>query len=170
MLSDLAFALSSDYRVSVVTPRQLVGGPDANLCAHETVDGIAVHRVWTTTFDRARLASRAFYYNAAREVRQLARPDDVAVAKTDSPVLSAGLSRAIRKTAAHQVNWLQDLFPEVASALGAVSSTGALTRRQTTWRNLSLRTSAMNVVLYDKLTTQKMRLTVCGPDEGMALL
>jgi hypothetical protein len=43
--------------VRVVTSRQLYEDPDAELPAEEEVNGVKVHRVWTSRFGRTNLLS-----------------------------------------------------------------------------------------------------------------
>lgn len=49
---------------------------------------------------------------------RLTREGDVIVAKTDPPLISLMGAVVARLRGARLVNWLQDLFPEVAEALG----------------------------------------------------
>jgi hypothetical protein len=124
MLSDLTFALAAgDRRVLVITGRQRYDAPDESLPARETVNGVEVHRVWTSRFGRANLPGRAldyatFYVAAAWRLWRMARRGDVVVAKTDPPMLSVMAAPICRLRGAVLVNWLQDIFPETAEALG----------------------------------------------------
>src|SRR5581483_5651232 len=74
---------------------------------------------------------------------------DVVVAKTDPPLISIVVSLAARLRGAALVNWLQDLFPEVASVLAPGLMPAWLERRLIAVRNRSLRGAAMNVVLSE---------------------
>ena len=56
LLSDLAFHLASKGReVHVITSRQRYDEPGARLPPQETIRGVTVHRVWTSTFGRGTL-------------------------------------------------------------------------------------------------------------------
>ena len=55
-----------------------------------------------------------------------ARKGDVIVAKTDPPLLSIVLAPIAKLRGAHLVNWLQDIFPEVAEKLNIGGSAGRL--------------------------------------------
>ena len=99
-LGDLAFhmARNPDREVCVVTSRQRYDDPGAGLAARETVHGVAVHRVWTTSLGRGWLPGRAldylsFYASAGITLSRLAARGDVVVAETDPPLTSvfAGL-------------------------------------------------------------------------------
>jgi colanic acid biosynthesis glycosyl transferase WcaI len=124
ILSDLAFALAESGRaVCVVTSRQRYDDPQAQLPAEEKIRGVDIHRVSTARFGRSTLWGRGidyltFYAGAGRAIRSLARPGDIVVAKTDPPLLSVVAMRAARKAEARGINWLQDLYPEVAIELG----------------------------------------------------
>lgn len=92
-------------------------------CRRDTVDGVEVFRVWTSQFGRDKLIGRAvdyasFYLFAALSLRRFARPGDIVIAKTDPPLLSVVIAPIARWRGARLVNWLQDLFPEIAEAVG----------------------------------------------------
>jgi colanic acid biosynthesis glycosyl transferase WcaI len=155
MLSDLAFALSGrGYDVHVITSRQRYDDHRAVLPAREMVGGVEVRRVWTSRFGRHKLAGRAldyltFYASAAWALWRLARAGDVIVAKTDPPLLSTLAAPIAHARGARLVNWLQDVFPEVAEALGASRSTivRAAFAALRWLRDRSLECAAMNVAI-----------------------
>jgi glycosyltransferase involved in cell wall biosynthesis len=151
-LSDLAFELASRGRdIHVITGRQLYTDPLAALRSDEVIRGVHVHRVRTSRFGRARLWGRTldyltFYAGATWRLFRSVRPGDVVVAKTDPPMMSvcAALAAAIKRGTL--VNWVQDLFPEVAVAMDVpgVRQVAPLLKRL---RNWSLRRARINVVL-----------------------
>lgn len=169
MLSGIAFALAaSGHDVHVITSRQRYDAPDIALPAGETIDGVVVTRLWTSRFGRANLTGRSldyltFYVTAAVALWRLARQGDVIVAKTDPPMMSLLAAPVARWRRAHLVNWLQDIFPEVAEALGM--SRGPLGRLafglMRRLRNRSLRAAAANVVLGGRMAE---RLAALGID------
>jgi glycosyltransferase involved in cell wall biosynthesis len=137
--------------VHVVTSRQRYDDPSVRLAREETVQGVRVHRVWTTHFGRSRLAGRAidyltFYLSAAWRLNALLRAGDVAIAKTDPPLISVPAHWVARRRGARLINWLQDLFPEAAERLGVRLARGALGSAARALRDRSLRAAAMNVV------------------------
>lgn len=164
MLSDLAFGLAEcGTRVTVVTSRQFYEDPNAILQGKEVISNVEVYRVWSTRFGRVNLIGRAldyfsFYLSAFIRLTMLAKPQDVIVAKTDPPLISvvAWVSAKIKR--ARLVNWLQDLFPEVALELG-VMPRGAIFSLIRRMRNLSLRSADANVVLGTR-----MREMVCNQE------
>ena len=124
MLTDLAFGLARrGWRVRVVTSRQRYDDPGARLPPREILDGVVVDRIPTTRFGRTSLFGRAidyltFYLSAAWTLLRVIREGDVVVAKTDPPLLSILTTPIVRLRRAIAVNWLQDLFPEVATGVG----------------------------------------------------
>src|SRR5262249_6577956 len=132
LLSDLAFDLAgAGHDVCVVTGRQRYDAPRAELPERETIRGVEVRRVATTRFGRAAMVGRgidylSFYAAMQRAVLALARPGDVLVAKTDPPLLGVPALRAARRRSLRLVNWLQDLYPEVAVRLGVPLMRGPL--------------------------------------------
>jgi colanic acid biosynthesis glycosyl transferase WcaI len=157
LLSDLAFGLAEHgIEVHIICARQLYDTPAARLPAQETLRGVIVHRLWTTRFGRRRLPGRAldyasFYFTCAIALlRRLCR-SDIVVAKTDPPLVSIVAWLAVRLRHAVLINWLQDVFPEVATALGANPLPGGLDRLLRRLRDGSLRSAACNVVLGNRM-------------------
>lgn len=160
LLSDLAFALAArGDAVTVVTSGQIYDDPSAQLPARETVRGVGIVRVGGTRFGRGSLAGRAsdyasFVLGARRALKRLVEPGDVVVCKTDPPLLGAFLGRTIRARGGLLVQWLQDLFPEVAAALGVgrrLPMAHLLFQRQ---RDASLRRSAAIVAIGERMRTK----------------
>lgn len=159
MLSDLAFDLAREgRRVAVVSSRQRYDAPGVRLAARETVGDVEIYRVWTSRFGRFNLVGRAvdyltFYVSAAWRLWRLARAGDVVVAKTDPPMLSVVAGPIARLRRARLVNWLQDIFPEVAEVLGLGNSRlGRIGYRALKRvRNRSLKVAAMNVAIGERM-------------------
>jgi colanic acid biosynthesis glycosyl transferase WcaI len=153
MLADLAFRLAErGVSVAVVTSPQLYENPRAALAPYEVANGVIIYRVSTAVRGRARLVGRAldylsFHVAAGYALLKLLRRGDVVVAKTDPPLISIVVSHAARWRGAVLVNWLQDLFPEVASVLTPKLIPKRIERQLTAARDRSLRRAAMNVVL-----------------------
>jgi glycosyltransferase involved in cell wall biosynthesis len=78
-------------------------------------------------------------------------PGDLVVAKTDPPLISTIAWIATRLRGAQLVNWLQDLYPEVAANLGTPVVRGPLGRWLKALRNVSLRRAAANVAIGEKM-------------------
>jgi colanic acid biosynthesis glycosyl transferase WcaI len=161
LLSDLAFALSErGVPVTVITSRLSYEGDAPLLPGRETIQGVEVHRVWTSKRGRSHLLARSldygtFYLAAAWRLWRIARATDIIVAKTDPPLLSvlAALITSLRKT--RLVNWLQDLFPEAASALNVGGRIGTVALRLALpIRNWSLRLANTNVVVSARMAAR----------------
>lgn len=162
MLSDLAFELAkTGRRVAVITSRQRYDAPQVRLASRESVGGVEIYRVWTSRFGRFNLVGRAidyltFYLSAAWRLWRLAQRGDVVVAKTDPPMLSVVAAPICRWRGAKLVNWLQDIFPEVAEALGV--GTGPISRRGygalRALRNRSLKAAAHTVAIGDRMASR----------------
>src|SRR6266436_4783290 len=148
ILSDLAFHLAGcGIDVHVVTSQQRYHDPHAHLPEAESIDGVGIHRISTTRFGRSALIGRgfdylSFYAAAFRSVLAWAKPGDVLVAKTDPPLLSVAAMQAAKRRGLLLVNWLQDLYPEVAMALGVPVVKGPLGRAFLELRDAALRAAA----------------------------
>ncbi len=154
LLSDLAFTLAErGYRVSVITSRLTYENGAAALSHRERARGVEVWRVWTSKRGRHRLAGRAldyvtFYLVAGWRLWRLARAGDIVVAKTDPPLLSIVVAPIAWLRRARLVNWLQDIFPEVAEALNIGGRPGRVGfKLLRPLRNWSLRMADTNVVV-----------------------
>ena len=157
MLFDLAQRLAAHgCDVHVVCSRQLYDDPAALLPASEVVQGVHVHRIWTSRFGRDRLLGRAidyasFYVTAAVKLLGLLRQGDTVIAKTDPPLISIVAAVIAKLRGAHLVNWLQDIFPEVASHLGANPLPRWLDEVLKNLRDRSLKAARVNVVLGGRM-------------------
>jgi len=152
LLTDLAFHLvTRGVDVHVVT-----SAPEAEAAPrNERVQGVVVHRVAeapaTLGLGRRALAYLRFYGAARRWAAANVARGDIVVFKTDPPMLSAMVSPIATRHGAMVVNWLQDLFPEVAAECGvpgAGGPTGAVLRRI---RNRSLKLASRNVVIGERM-------------------
>lgn len=157
MLSDLAFFLAAaGHDVCVVTSGQRYDDAAAVLPPHERVDGVEVFRVRTSRFGRDRLLGRAvdyasFYLAACWRLWRIARAGDIVVAKTDPPLISVIASLVARWRGARLVNWVQDVFPEVAEALGMRALAGPQAVLLRRLRNCALKRAAANVALGQRM-------------------
>lgn len=152
MLTDLAFALVDGKKdIRIITCRMAYDDPAARFSAHENVNGVRVSRVWTTRFGRKSLWGRAldyftFYLSATWRLAAIISHGDIVVAKTDPPLISVPAAAVAKFKGATLINWIQDLFPEVACVLkikGMIIVSPVLRRL----RNFSLRFARANVVL-----------------------
>ena len=157
MLTDLARGLAAKgYDVHIVSSRQLYDEPDRRLARDEALFGVQVHRVATTRFGRSRLPGRAmdyasFYIACVIMLLKLVRRGDLVVSKTDPPLLSILAAPIAKARRAGLINWLQDVFPEVASQLGANPLPGRLNQLLRRMRDASLRAATMNVSIGGRM-------------------
>ena len=159
ILSDLAFHLSATRRVHVITSRLKYDQTGERLPASESIRGVTVHRVWTSRFGRDSLLGRTldyltYYVSATLRLFLLAKRGDIVVSMTDPPLISVPASIVARIKRARMVNWLQDIFPEVAGELD-FKGLPKLTGNVLAWfRDRSLSTAICNVVLGDLMAAK----------------
>ena len=157
LLTDLAFHLArSGEQVRVLASRQLYDDPSARLPEQEEIDGVAIRRISTTSFGRATLLGRgvdylSFYRSAWRCLLEQTAPGDILVAKTDPPLLCVPALQAARRRGLRLVNWLQDLYPEIAVELGVPLVKGPVASGLYRLRDAALREAAANVVIGDRM-------------------
>jgi glycosyltransferase involved in cell wall biosynthesis len=160
VLSDLAFHLAASGReIHVIASRQRYDEPNALLPIEETISGVHVHRITSTRFGRGKLVGRAFdyisfYASLRNALLDLAKPGDIIVAKTDPPLLSIAAIGPARRTGARLINWLQDLYPEVAINLGIPYLRGPVGFTLKSLRDRSLKLAAMNVAVGNKMAAR----------------
>ena len=164
LLSDLAFdyAAKLDRNVAVITSRQIYGDPRATLVSLEAIRGVKIYRVWTARFGRGNLLGRAldyitFYISSAVKLFSLVKKGDVVVAKTDPPLISVVAAIVVRLRGAILVNWVQDLFPEVATELG-LKTIRPMEYPIRRLRNWSLRVAKKNIVLGELMKAKLLGL------------
>ncbi len=160
MLSDLAFFLfERGFEVEVICSRNNYRQQEKSLPGTDRIHGIDVHRVWSTHFGYRSLIGKlsdyvTFYINASWYLLRIAGKGDIIVAKTDPPLISVGACWAARLRGAHLVNWVQDLFPEVATSIGVRGMNGFVAKWLKSLRNCSLNMAEMNVVLGKLMQTR----------------
>src|SRR5215831_2617247 len=174
ILSDLAFHLADrGEQVDVITSRQLYDDPAATLPRRECVRGVNVHRVSASRFGRHALLGRgldyaSFYAASAVKLLSIARRGDVVVVKTDPPMLSVLASILAPLKRYRTVNWLHDVYPEVAGELGISGLQGRFGRLLARARNASLARATMNVAIGEDMARR-----ICGmgvPQDRMLVI
>src|SRR5205809_1991543 len=132
ILTDLGFYLAgSGHDVHVVASRQRYEEPGASLPPAEVARSVKIHRIWTSRFGRDNLLGRTvdyltFYLSAGWRLSLIVRHGDTLVAKTDPPLISIVVAVVARLRGARLINWVQDVFPETARALGVRGVNGQL--------------------------------------------
>lgn len=157
LMTDLAGELSSrGWQVTMVGSNQRYDDPSARMPTSDRWRGVDIVRIGTTRFGRGSLWGRAidylgFYLRLPFALARVLRPGDVLVAKTDPPMLGVFAGPIARLRGARTVNWLQDLFPEIAVALGQPKLPSAFTSVLRRLRNRACRKSAMNVAIGERM-------------------
>ncbi len=157
MLTDLAIGLAeAGWNVQIITSRKSFDDPKVRLEANGMVSGVVIHRIWTTRFGRSSLLGRgvdyfSFYVCALWKMFRVLNKGDTLVIKTDPPLLGVPASLLCRLQKVDQINWLQDLFPEVAEGLGVGFGRGFVGRVLRRLRNWSLNSSKVNVVNGERM-------------------
>jgi glycosyltransferase involved in cell wall biosynthesis len=160
LLSDLAFELSAKgYSVLLLCSNRRYDdsvdlGKGNVLSSKETINGVSVERVWSTNFGRSVLLGRlidyfSFYCSILFRVSLRAKKGDIVVVKTDPPLLGVFLAPVLAIKKAKQVNWFQDLFPEVASQLSirGLSVDGYLAIILRSLRDWNCRIAVLNIAI-----------------------
>jgi glycosyltransferase involved in cell wall biosynthesis len=166
LLTDLSRALSeARFEVHVICSRQCYDDPSAHLPSKESIGSIEVHRIWTSRFGRDRLLGRAldyatFYCTSWFAMLRLLQKGDTVIAETDPPLMSIVAMLAAKLKGARLINWLQDIFPEVATSLGANPLPPPLDALLRRWRNASLRFARINIVLGERMCDQLRNLGI----------
>jgi glycosyltransferase involved in cell wall biosynthesis len=161
ILSDLAFALAErGYEIEVITSFLSYDG-SRKLKRHESVRGVTIVRLPTSAFGRGKLLGRTidyltFYCFAFFSLMWRMRRGDIVVAKTDPPLLSLLTAPVCWLKGGRSVNWLQDLFPEVAEAFGLGKGVvqRALLSRLRGLRDATLKVAGINIVIGEKMAAR----------------
>jgi colanic acid biosynthesis glycosyl transferase WcaI len=93
-----------------------------------------------------------FYLSAWRLLMALANKNDILIPMTDPPLLSILASRVARRRGLRVINWLQDIYPEVATELGVPFVKGPMGRFLSYARDESLRNADVNVVVGERMS------------------
>lgn len=122
LLSELCEALADDFDITVVTGR-LRGRHD--LPTREVRNGVEILRVESTSHDRSRLSRRALNYASYLGFAlrtSLARPrPDIVLCGTDPPIVGDVALMVAARFRAPLVVISEDVFPEIALAVGRLS-------------------------------------------------
>ena len=166
MLSDLAFFLAGQgCDVHVIAGAGAYDDPALVFPGREEIAGVTIRRIATGRARPRSLSARArsylsLYRGFALEAFRHSRAGDILVVKTDPPLLSCALWPVAKLKRLKQVNWLQDLYPEVAVALGVAGLRGPIGRALARLRNASLRGAALNVAIGESMRARLLSLNV----------
>ncbi len=160
MLTDAAEHIALNHEAHVITSRLPYEGTE-RFVPYEEHRGVHIHRIWTTSFGRGSLIGRSFdyltfYLGVFLKLLMLASKGDLLIAKTDPPIVSIPVSWAAKLKGAKLANWSQDLFPEVATALG-MKLPPLFVDLLRGLRNWSLTTAAINIVIGEAMRTRILK-------------
>lgn len=137
LLTDLAEGLAAaGHIVNIVTSQPL----HVSLPSYEARNGVLVHRVSGLRFKHTNAALKAlaflsFARGALRTIDSMLQLGDVLVVMTDPPLLGLFASSLARKRGARLVHWLQDIYPEIAIAVGTAKAAGIFrAKRDRAWQ------------------------------------
>jgi colanic acid biosynthesis glycosyl transferase WcaI len=155
ILTDLCDDLGrrNEFRIIVVTSRLGYGDSRISYPARETRSGIEIIRLWSTRFGRGSLLGRlldylTIYVSFLYFILLKVGSGDLAVFKTDPPLLSVMGAFGKQVKGFNMISWCQDLFPEVAMAsLSFPRGINPFLRMLVGIRNWSLRQSEASIVL-----------------------
>jgi colanic acid biosynthesis glycosyl transferase WcaI len=166
LLSDLAFALANaDHDILILTSQQRYDDPDARLPACEVRGRVKVRRFAGTRFGRTTLLGRSidylsFYVLTVVTLLKLARAGDTIVPMTDPPMLGLFAGPIARCKGCRVINWLQDLYPEVALAARTPFIRPTVAKLIKAFRDRSLRAADCNVVIATAMAERVSTLAV----------
>ena len=157
ILTDLAFFLAKGSdEVHVITGRAIVAGKVTHLHRTEIVNKVTVHRVGRFSVQSPGLVSRSlnfisFYLSGAIQLIKHATDHCIVIVETDPPLLSIWAWWLLRTRRVRIINWLQDVYPEVAVRFGVRFTRGPIGDVLVWLRDRSLRNAAANVVLGSRM-------------------
>ncbi|MEJ8566878.1 glycosyltransferase family 4 protein [Elongatibacter sediminis] len=158
ILTDLVGGLRDNFNIQVVTSRHSYDNSSTRLPVCTVEDRLTVNRLWSSRFGRSKTALRAidylsFHAAVAWFLVRRVRPGDVVVLKTDPPLLQLINTALIRIRGGKVVNWLQDIYPEIAERAGVYRGPAWLARMICKWRDRTLRAAVTNVVISERMAT-----------------
>lgn len=129
LLTDLCEGLSAQYDVHVVCGQPNSPEPNSSFlqAGAEKRHGVTIHRLAHRRFPKGNLWGRifnfvSFYRAAGRFLRNCNLQADIIVSETDPFLLPIAGHRYARRTGAKHCVYLQDIYPDVAEAVGKLRS------------------------------------------------
>ncbi|MDA1232860.1 MAG: glycosyltransferase family 4 protein [Planctomycetota bacterium] len=156
LLTSLCEGLTTDFEVSV-----LAGRPNAVVDQSDRQDwrsaternGVRIHRVGHTTFPKQSLVGKGLNFlsfaRASHDSLQKIAAPDVVVFETDPFLLAFTANRLQKRTNCRMVGYLQDIYPDVAVALGKVRNSWLIRRLRNSLFEIYRRCDRMVVLSQD---------------------
>ncbi len=156
LLTALCEGLTPDFAVGVLAGRPNAIVDNLDLRDWSNVDerhGVHIHRVAHTSFPKRNLVGKAMnFLSFARAshsaLRTIAAPD-VVIFETDPFLLAFAASRLQKRTNCRMIGYLQDVYPDVAVALGKVGNNWAIRRLRSALFDIYRRCDRMVVLSQD---------------------
>ena len=173
LITELGEALAArGHRVTAITAR-IAAADGVPTPLREVHEGVHVHRVPATRLGKGSVAARltdygTFYAGAAASLAALRPRPDVVLALTTPPLiaLAAQLPGLLRRFPT--VSLVQDVYPDIAVALGVVPEGGVVHRLWRAMAGASLRASPRVVVLSEPM---RRRVRAFGvPDDRIVTI
>jgi colanic acid biosynthesis glycosyl transferase WcaI len=154
LLTDLTNELGNHQAVNVICSRQSLLGGNRDLPVQETIGKTQVFRIWSTAFGRDNLVGRAldslsFLFACGWALFRKVRSGDTVILMTDPPLLQLLNTGIVQLKGGRVINWLHDLYPELAFRLGKIPH--LLNTWLSLWRDRALRAAEMNVAVSDSM-------------------
>lgn len=153
LLTELCEALSDSFEVHVLAGAPNATTEDSQWETTKSHNGVHIHRVKHTRFSKGSLPLKAlnfisFAAACRRKITQIPTPD-VVVFETDPFLLPFVADRLHRRTKARMVGYLQDIYPDIAVALGKIQNRGWVRRLRAKLFGVYSRCQAMVVLSED---------------------
>jgi colanic acid biosynthesis glycosyl transferase WcaI len=133
MVADLGEALGrGGHDVVAIASNRSYANRERRYRRREVIDGVEVHRVWSTARGRgsllARLTDYGFFFLGAAAQLLLGKRADVVIVLTTPPLIGLIALFASRLRGFRVVLWSMDVYPDVAVALGTIRSNSVVGR------------------------------------------
>ena len=153
LLTALCEGLASDFDVHVLAGQPNATSSEEDFSTTASRNSVTIHRVKHTTWPKRNMALKAinflsFVWACRRQIHKLPQPD-IVVFETDPFLLPFVASQLAKKTGCRMVGYLQDIYPDVAVALGKVSNNWPIRRLRKSLFSIYRRCDRMVVLSRD---------------------
>ena len=156
LLTSLCEGLTQDFEVGVLAgrPNSIVNNLDVGNWSNLTErSGVHIHRVAHTNFPKRNLVGKAFNFlsfaHASHSALRTIAAPDVVVFETDPFLLAFAANRLQKRTNCRMIGYLQDIYPDVAVALGKVGNNWAVRKLRSALFDIYRRCDRMVVLSQD---------------------
>jgi glycosyltransferase involved in cell wall biosynthesis len=166
LMTELAESLvAAGLEVTALAGRGLYSG-GRKLPAREEYEGVRIERAWSTGFGKRCVAGRlsdylSFYIGATWKLIAMQR-HDIVLALTTPPLIGLVALVVGRLRGMRVVALIEDVYPDIAVALGALKPASPFTRALE-WSNRFILTGADRIVVLSKCMRDRI-VSRAGPD------